>query len=138
MQYANAFSNLVSSVQKGISTIQKQQFLSTALTGKESLDSGDELQDQSSSEKPVTLVSTLKNAVASTAMRGSTGRSDQSTSMATLSEPESIRLQRFKQELSGSCINLHALKRLASDQRSVHFHGIPDKDYLRALVWKVQ
>lgn len=40
------------------------------------------------------------------------------------------RVYRFKQELNASRINLHAVKRLA-------FHGIPDKDNLRAIVWKV-
>jgi hypothetical protein len=40
------------------------------------------------------------------------------------------RVYRFKQELNASHINLHGLKRLA-------IHGIPDKDNLRAVVWKV-
>jgi hypothetical protein len=40
------------------------------------------------------------------------------------------RVSRFKQELLGSTINVHSLKRLA-------FHGVPDKDSLRATVWKL-
>ncbi len=41
------------------------------------------------------------------------------------------RVQRFKQELAASRINIHALKRLA-------FHGVPDRDGLRITVWKVR
>ncbi|GAX82972.1 hypothetical protein CEUSTIGMA_g10399.t1 [Chlamydomonas eustigma] len=130
MQYANAISNLVSSVQKGITTFQQQQFQNPLLLDQERSVKGAELQQQDSQEKPVSLVSTFKNAITSTAMLRPNGGSDQSTSMASLSEPESIRLQRFKQELSGSCINLHALRRLA-------FHGVPDRDNLRAVVWKL-
>ena len=44
--------------------------------------------------------------------------------------PIENRVHRFKQELAASRINIHGLKRLA-------FHGIPDKDGLRAVVWKV-
>lgn len=39
-------------------------------------------------------------------------------------------MNRFRQELNASCINLDGLKRLA-------FNGIPDRDNLRAVVWKV-
>jgi hypothetical protein len=44
--------------------------------------------------------------------------------------PIEARVSRFKQELLASRINLHELRRLA-------FQGIPDKDGLRAMTWKV-
>jgi hypothetical protein len=45
--------------------------------------------------------------------------------------PVESRISRFKQELLASRINLDELRRLA-------FQGIPDKDGLRAMTWKVQ
>lgn len=59
----------------------------------------------------------------------STGFSSNSSGLESESR-ENIRVQRFKQELAGSCVNIHALKRLS-------FHGVPDRDNLRGLVWKV-
>lgn len=44
--------------------------------------------------------------------------------------PIEARISRFKQELLSSRINLEELRRLA-------FQGIPDKDGLRAMTWKV-
>eukprot|EP00775_Hariotina_reticulata_P013962 gene13962-14076_t len=44
--------------------------------------------------------------------------------------PVEARVSRFKQELLASRINLHELRRLA-------FQGIPDKDGLRAMTWKL-
>lgn len=44
--------------------------------------------------------------------------------------PIEARISRFKQELLASRINLDELRRLA-------FQGIPDKDGLRAMTWKV-
>lgn len=44
--------------------------------------------------------------------------------------PLEARVSRFKQELLASRINLDELRRLA-------FQGIPDKDGLRAMTWKV-
>jgi hypothetical protein len=46
------------------------------------------------------------------------------------SVPVESRVSRFKQELLASRINLDELRRLA-------FQGIPDKDGLRAITWKV-
>lgn len=85
----------------------------------------------SSSMSSVTsgLVSSLTTALSnSSLLRQSTG-GESGTSMSAVAEPESVRLQRIKQELAGSCINVHALKRLA-------FHGIPDRGNLRGLIWK--
>lgn len=45
--------------------------------------------------------------------------------------PMEARISRFKQELLASRINLDELRRLA-------FQGIPDKDGLRAMTWKVR
>ena len=45
--------------------------------------------------------------------------------------PIEARVSRFKQELLASRINLDELRRLA-------FQGIPDKDGLRAMTWKVR
>jgi len=75
------------------------------------------------------LTTALSEARSSLMSRQSTG-SDSGTALSAVLEHENVRLQRFKQELAGSCINIHALKRLA-------FHGIPDKDNLRGLIWKV-
>jgi hypothetical protein len=47
------------------------------------------------------------------------------------SVPIESRVSRFKQELLASRINLDELRRLA-------FQGIPDKDGLRAMTWKVR
>jgi hypothetical protein len=44
--------------------------------------------------------------------------------------PIEARISRFKQELLASRINVDELRRLA-------FQGIPDKDGLRAMTWKV-
>ena len=76
-----------------------------------------------------TLVTSLASALSNSSLGG---REASGTSMGALAvpEPESVRVLRLKQELAGSCINIHALKRLA-------FHGIPDKDNLRGTVWKV-
>ena len=76
--------------------------------------------------------------VSDSSIRGGTAGGGPGTVMSLVSsssssEPEgreSIRVQRFKQELAGSCINIHALKRLT-------FHGVPDRDNLRGTVWKV-
>lgn len=58
-----------------------------------------------------------------------------SSLQVTSTTPSSIqsldaRVARFKQELLGSAINLHSLGRLS-------YHGIPDRDNLRATVWKL-
>ena len=53
-----------------------------------------------------------------------------SSSPGAPQDATAVRVQRFRQELFGSCINLHALAGLA-------FYGIPDRDNLRAVVWKV-
>ena len=53
-----------------------------------------------------------------------------SSSPGAPQDATAVRVQRFRQELVGSCINLHALAGLA-------FYGIPDRDNLRAVVWKV-
>lgn len=45
--------------------------------------------------------------------------------------PVEARVSRFKQELLASRINLPELRRLA-------FQGIPDRDGLRAITWKVR
>ena len=45
--------------------------------------------------------------------------------------PVEARISRFKQELLASRINLVALRRLA-------YQGVPDKDGLRAVTWKVR
>lgn len=53
-----------------------------------------------------------------------------STVLTTASAvPVEARVQRFRQELAASHINIHALKRLT-------FQGVPDTPGLRATVWK--
>jgi hypothetical protein len=49
---------------------------------------------------------------------------------ARASIPVEARVSRFKQELLASRIDMVALRSLA-------FHGVPDKDGLRAITWKV-
>jgi hypothetical protein len=49
---------------------------------------------------------------------------------ASPGQPVEARVQRFRLELNASCINVHALKRLAMS-------GVPDKEGLRAVTWKV-
>jgi hypothetical protein len=53
------------------------------------------------------------------------------TSSSRPTVPIEARISRFKQELLASRINLDELRRLA-------FQGIPDKDGLRAMTWKVR
>lgn len=53
-----------------------------------------------------------------------------SSSVSRPTVPLEARVSRFKQELLASRINLDELRRLS-------FQGIPDKDGLRAMTWKV-
>jgi hypothetical protein len=59
-------------------------------------------------------------------------KTDNASSSSSIggADSEASRIARFKQELGASCINLHALKRHA-------FRGVPEKDNLRVVVWKV-
>lgn len=57
--------------------------------------------------------------------------SPQAPSSSRPTVPIETRISRFKQELLASRINLDELRRLA-------FQGIPDKDGLRAMTWKVR
>jgi hypothetical protein len=53
------------------------------------------------------------------------------TPQAGTIQPLDVRVARFRHELLSEHIDIAALKRLA-------FHGIPDKDGLRAITWKVR
>ncbi len=80
----------------------------------------------------VSSLSALTTVFSAGATAARVSEPDAGTSMSASMPPEQepARVLRFKQELMGSCINIHALKRLA-------FHGIPDSKGLRAVVWKV-
>ena len=85
------------------------------------------------------LVARAKDAVQELQQRAAAQQLEAQTAQASTLLPSAnigsiqsvdARVARFKQELLGSTINLHSLKRHA-------FHGVPDKDSLRATVWKL-